>query len=128
MEAPSQMLENWCWEEEPLRKMSSHFKDNSPIPQVRMIFILILKPSKLKRQIHFILTINIPPAVPDDAYNLTILHMQSQKCRFRCYVRGNVKLVNFWAFCSSVAQLKILILTPKYLIYQNMRFQRVSKN
>jgi len=33
VEAPSQMLENWCWEEEPLRKMSSHFKDNSPIPQ-----------------------------------------------------------------------------------------------
>ena len=31
------MLENWCWEEEPLRKMSSHFKDNSPIPQVRRI-------------------------------------------------------------------------------------------
>ena len=33
VEAPSQMLENWCWEEEPLRKMSHHFKDQSPIPK-----------------------------------------------------------------------------------------------
>jgi len=36
LEAPSQMLENWVWEEEPLRKMSNHYKDNSPIPQELM--------------------------------------------------------------------------------------------
>ncbi|WAR23654.1 THOP1-like protein [Mya arenaria] len=33
VEAPSQMLENWCWEEKPLRHMSRHFKDGSAIPK-----------------------------------------------------------------------------------------------
>ena len=44
VEAPSQMLENWCWEEEPLRKMSHHFKDNSPIPQACHVANMIVGP------------------------------------------------------------------------------------
>jgi len=33
VEAPSQMLENWCWEEETLKMMSGHYLDNSDIPK-----------------------------------------------------------------------------------------------
>ncbi|KAJ7366807.1 metallopeptidase MepB [Mycena albidolilacea] len=31
VEAPSQMLENWCWEPEVLEKMSSHYKTKQPL-------------------------------------------------------------------------------------------------
>ncbi|KAH9002641.1 Metalloprotease [Lactarius hatsudake] len=31
VEAPSQMLENWCWEPKVLEKMSRHYKTNEPL-------------------------------------------------------------------------------------------------
>ncbi|KAL8577751.1 Thimet oligopeptidase [Nucella lapillus] len=32
VEAPSQMLENWVWEREPLAAMSAHYRSGQPIP------------------------------------------------------------------------------------------------
>lgn len=33
VEAPSQMLENWCWEREAIIRMSGRISDNKPLPE-----------------------------------------------------------------------------------------------
>ena len=33
VEAPSPLLENWVWEEEPLMRMSQHYRTGSEAPQ-----------------------------------------------------------------------------------------------
>ncbi|KAJ6264261.1 Saccharolysin [Drechslerella dactyloides] len=32
VEAPSQMLENWCWEPEQIKQLSSHYESGEPLP------------------------------------------------------------------------------------------------
>ncbi|KAG8173143.1 hypothetical protein JTE90_009837 [Oedothorax gibbosus] len=34
VEAPSQMLENWCWETDPLKEMSVHYENDYEIPEM----------------------------------------------------------------------------------------------
>jgi len=58
VEAPSQMLENWCYDREILRKISGHFKDLSKtLPDELLNNILrskyFLEPLKNRRQLHF---------------------------------------------------------------------------
>jgi len=43
VEAPSQMLENWCWERESLLRMSEHYQTKEPMPED------ILKPLQAAR-------------------------------------------------------------------------------
>eukprot|EP00090_Calanus_glacialis_P014702 TRINITY_DN23551_c0_g1_i1.p1 TRINITY_DN23551_c0_g1~~TRINITY_DN23551_c0_g1_i1.p1 ORF type:complete len:572 (-),score=137.44 TRINITY_DN23551_c0_g1_i1:79-1626(-) len=56
-EAPSQMLENWVWEEESLKMMSGHYRDGSAIPQDLLSNLLKSRTAniggKSMRQIYF---------------------------------------------------------------------------
>jgi len=40
VEAPSQMLENWCWEIEPLKQMSGHYKTKESLPMDMMTSLI----------------------------------------------------------------------------------------
>jgi thimet oligopeptidase len=43
VEAPSQMLENWCWQKEALDKMSRHYETGAPIPDALLGALLAAK-------------------------------------------------------------------------------------
>ena len=44
VEAPSQMLETWCWDAGALAKMSKHYKTGEPIPAELVTRIIASKP------------------------------------------------------------------------------------
>eukprot|EP01104_Vermistella_antarctica_P009140 TRINITY_DN2328_c0_g1_i4.p1 TRINITY_DN2328_c0_g1~~TRINITY_DN2328_c0_g1_i4.p1 ORF type:complete len:318 (-),score=78.12 TRINITY_DN2328_c0_g1_i4:246-1199(-) len=43
VEAPSQLLENWGWEKEILTRLSSHYKDGTPLPETTIDKMLSAK-------------------------------------------------------------------------------------
>lgn len=57
VEAPSQMFENWVYNETVLGKLSGHYRDGQPLPnELRQKLINaknINKAIKTKRQLHF---------------------------------------------------------------------------
>ena len=57
VEAPSQMLENWCWEREPLHRMSAHYKGlekiNQPLDTCMSIFLFTPNKDGLGYTSHF---------------------------------------------------------------------------
>jgi len=69
VEAPSQMLENWCWSKEALQRMSKHHKTGAAIPEQLLDKLLLSKKANggllSKRQLLFGIfdqTIHGPPS------------------------------------------------------------------
>ena len=54
VEAPSQMLENWCWEPKVLKLMSSHYKTQQPLSPdlidkiIKRLVIIVFAPQRTK--------------------------------------------------------------------------------
>ncbi len=57
VEAPSQMLENWCWEPRVLERMSSHYETKKPLSPE--LIVKIVKRYDISRKITSLLLILI---------------------------------------------------------------------
>jgi len=89
VELPSQLMENWCWEEEALKLFAKHHETNEPLPHD---LFLKLKASKnfqvslgLIRQLEFALfdfNLHMHPAEENDAYIQTVLDKVREQTAF----------------------------------------------